>query len=64
MQTGVLLQLPQLHQGGCQWGRWAAMAQQLKGDPRSPRLLVIGQFDVLMQGATQGEQVPAWLQPL
>jgi len=62
MQTGVPPQLPQLHQGVCQWGGWAAMADQLKDDPGSPRLLVIGQFDVLIQGATQGEQVLAWLQ--
>jgi hypothetical protein len=51
MQIAVLSLLPQLQQGGCQWGRWAAMAQQLKDDPGSSRLLVIGRFLELMRGA-------------
>jgi hypothetical protein len=51
MQTAVHLQLPQLQQGGCQWGGWATMAQQLKDDPGSSRLLVIGRFEELMRVA-------------
>jgi len=48
MPAGVPPQQPQLHQGVCHWGG-------------SPRLLAIGPFVVLMQGANQGEQVLAWL---